>query len=419
METYEYVIVGGGFAGGKACEGIRRVDEKGHVVLVTDEPHRPYERPPLSKGYLVGRSGLDKVYVREQSYYDEHGVEVRTAVRATEVDPVLHAVSLENGERLRYSKLLLATGGRAKRLPLPGNDLARVFTLRTIEDSKAIQEAASSAERALVLGGSFIGSEVAASLTQLGVSVTMAFPEDRLLERIVPGELSAFLHRMYRDRGVQILPGTVANRLTGDAHVAGAELDSGESLAIDMAVMGVGIDLNTELARGAGLELTAEGAVAVDQYLRTSSHDIYAAGDIAAWPSMTFRDSTLSGGPKRLRVEHWDVARSQGLRAGRNMAGDQQPYTTLPYFFSDLFDFSFEVWGDLSAWDTTVLRGSLDRESFAYFYFHQARLVGVLAVGRPDEERKPMQQLIRLSLQHGEIADALRDEGSSLAKLLS
>ncbi len=419
METYEYVIIGGGMAGGKACEGIRKVDERGHVVLITDEAHRPYERPPLSKEYMVGEKGLSRVYLRPESYYPEHDVEVWTGVRATELSPTSHVVTLDSGEQIRYNKLLLATGGRAKRLPLPGNGLPGVFTLRTIEDSDAIKEAAETAERALVLGGSFIGSEVASSLTQLGVEVTMVFPDRRLLERVVPEELSAFLHRMYKDRGVRIIPETTAEKLNGSAKVADAQLDNGETLSVDMVVMGVGINLNTQLARDAGLELTKEGAVAVDQYLRTSDHDIYAAGDIAAWPSMTFREATLSGGPKRLRVEHWDVARSQGLRAGGNMAGDQAPYTTLPYFFSDLFEFSFEAWGDLSAWDTTVLRGCLERGSFAYFYFRETRLVGVLAVGRPDEERKPMQELVRLGPQHEKVAEALRTEETSLSKLIT
>jgi NADPH-dependent 2,4-dienoyl-CoA reductase/sulfur reductase-like enzyme len=247
----------------------------------------------------------------------------------------------------------------------------------------------------------------------------MAFPTSRLLERVVPEELSALLHRLYGDRGVRIIPETVAEQLGGRDRVTRAYLDTGETLAIGMVVIGVGIDLNTELAREAGLELTEEGAVLVDQYLRTSSSDIYAAGDIAAWPSMTFRDATPAGGPKRLRVEHWDVARSQGLRAGRNMAGDQGPYTTLPYFFSDLFDFSFEAWGDLSDWDTTVLRGDLEGGSFAYFYFLKARLVGVLAVGRPDAEREPMQRLVRLGVQHEKVAAALRDSETALAELVS
>lgn len=419
METYEYVIIGGGIAGGKACEGIRKVDERGHIVLVTDEPHRPYERPPLSKEYMVGEKGLSHVYLRPESYYPEHNVEVWTGVQATAVSPASHLLTLGNGEQLRYNKLLLATGGRARRLSLPGNDSPGVFTLRTIEDSDAIKEAAETAEHALILGGSFIGSEVASSLTQLGVDVTMVFPESRLLERVVPEELSAFLHQMYKDRGVRILPETAAQELSGNTKVTEAQLDSGESLSIDMVVMGVGINLNTQLARDAGLELTEEGAIAVDEYLRTSDHDIYAAGDIAAWPSITFREAALSGGPKRLRVEHWDVARSQGLRAGGNMAGDQAPYTTLPYFFSDLFEFSFDAWGDLSEWETTVLRGDLERGSFAYFYFREARLVGVLAVGRPDAETEPMKKLVRLGPQHEKVAEALRAEETSLSKLIS
>jgi 3-phenylpropionate/trans-cinnamate dioxygenase ferredoxin reductase subunit len=419
MERYEYVIIGGGMAGGRACEGIRKVDEGGRVVLVTDEAHRPYERPPLSKEYMVGEKGLSRVYLRPEGYYPEHNVDVWTGVRATEVSPASNVVTFDNGEQVRYGKLLLATGGRAKRLPLPGNDLPGVFTLRTIDDSDAIKEAAETAERALVLGGSFIGSEVASSLTQLGVDVTMVFPESRLLERIVPEELSVFLHQMYKDRGVQLIPEATAQRLSGSATVAEAQLDNGETLSINMVVMGVGINLNTQLAREAGLELTEEGAIVVDQYLRTSNHDIYAAGDIAAWPSVTFRETSLSGGPKRLRVEHWDVARSQGLRAGGNMAGDEAPYTTLPYFFSDLFEFSFEAWGDLSEWEETVLRGDLERGSFAYFYFREARLVGVLAVGRPDGERKPMQKLVRLGPQHEKIAAALRAEETDLSRLIS
>jgi 3-phenylpropionate/trans-cinnamate dioxygenase ferredoxin reductase subunit len=419
METYEYVIIGGGIAGGKACEGIHKVDERGRVVLVADEAHRPYERPPLSKKYMVGKVGLEHVYLQPEGYYSEHDVEVRTGVTATEVSPASHVVTLENGERLRYDKLLVATGGRARRLPLPGNDLPGVLTLRTIENSNTIKEAAKTAERALVLGGSFVGSEVAASLTQLGVKVTMVFPDHRLLERVVPEELSAFLRRMYEDRGVRILPGITARKLSGKGGVAEAQLDGGDSLSVNMVVMAVGIELNTQLARDAGLELTKQGAIVVDEYLRTSDHDIYAAGDIAAWPSLTFREAALSGGPKRLRVEHWDVARSQGLRAGANMAGDQAPYTRLPYFYSDLFEFSFEAWGDLSEWDTTVLRGDLESGSFAYFYFRETRLVGVLAVGRPDDERRPMQELVRLGPQHEEVAEALRSEEASLRRLIS
>ena len=406
MQPYKYVIIGGGLAGQRAGDGIRQVDAEGTVALVTAEHHMPYERPPLSKGYLTGQKGLDRVYLKEDDYYDQNNIEVITGVRATKVDPAARSVTLDDGRVLKYERLLLATGGRAWRLPIPGNDLPGVFTLRTIEDSDGIRQAAESGKQALVLGGSFIGSEVASSLAQLGLGVTMVFPEGRLLELIVPEELSALLHAKYGANSIRILSGTKPERLEGDERVRQAVLDSGETLAVDLVVMGVGIRLNRGLARDAGLELGERDAVIVDETLRTSDTNIYAAGDIAAWPDPTFG--------KRLRVEHWDVARRQGLRAGRNMAGEEKPYTSLPYFFSDLFDFSFEVWGDLTTWDRTVTRGTLESGSFALYYFDQGKMVGVLAVGRPDEERKPMHALVKARPAYEDVAARLRDEGVDL-----
>jgi NADPH-dependent 2,4-dienoyl-CoA reductase/sulfur reductase-like enzyme len=319
-------------------------------------------------------------------------------------------VTLEDGRVLGYDKLLLATGGYPWRLPIPGIDLPGVYTLRTIENSNAIQEAAKTARHALVLGGSFVGSEVAASLAQLGDSVTMVFPESRLLERVVPEELSAYLHDKYAANGVQILTGVRPQRLEGDGKVERVVLENGETLDVDLVVMGVGIRLYTELARDAGLAMWDKGAVIVDEFLRTSDPDIYAAGDIAAWPDPTFG--------RRMQVEHWDVAYRQGMRAGRSMAGEGKPYATLPYFFSDLFDFSFEVWGDLTAWEQMTRRGKVASGSFAFYYFHQGKLVGVLAVNRPDEERKPMQALVKARFSHEEISCQLCDEEVALSTLI-
>ena len=410
MQSYEYVIIGGGLAGQRAGDGIRKVDVEGTIALVTAEPHMPYERPPLSKGYLTGKKGLDRVYLKEDDYYAQSAIEVITGTRVTRIDPGARSLTLSDGRVLEYDKLLLATGGRAWRLPIPGNDLPGVFTLRTIEDSDGIREAAQHGKQALVLGGSFIGSEVASSLAQLGLSVTMVFPEGRLLELVVPQELSALLHAKYVANGVRILSGTKPERLEGNGQVERAVLDSDETLDIDLVVMGVGVRLNSELAHDAGLEMGERGAVVVDEMLRTSDPHIYAAGDIAAWPDPTFG--------KRLRVEHWDVARRQGLRAGRNMAGEEKPYTALPYFFSDLFDFSFEVWGDLSAWDRTVTRGTLESGSFALYYFAQGKMVGVLAVGRPDEERKPMQALVKARPATEDVKARLTDEAVDLSTLV-
>jgi NADPH-dependent 2,4-dienoyl-CoA reductase/sulfur reductase-like enzyme len=187
-------------------------------------------------------------------------------------------------------------------------------------------------------------------------------------------------------------------------------LDDGQTLEVDLVVMGVGIRINTELARYAGLEMTERGAVAVDSYLRTSDPDVYAAGDIAAWPDPTF--------DKQMRVEHWDVARRQGMRAGRNMAGEGKPYTSIPYFFSDLFDLSFEVWGDLTAWDRTVLRGRLQNGGFAFYYFDGGQMVGVLAADRPDAERDRMQALVKARPAYDAVAEGLGDESVDLGTLL-
>jgi NADPH-dependent 2,4-dienoyl-CoA reductase/sulfur reductase-like enzyme len=410
MKHYKYIIIGGGIAGGSAVAGIRQVDEGGSLALVTQEAHQPYERPPLSKGFLQGEAGLKRVYLQAEDYFDNQNADLLVATRVTGLDPTERLITLEGGNELKYEKLLLATGGRAWRLPIQGNDLPGVFTLRTIADSENIRAAAGKEKQALVLGGSFIGSEVSATLAQLGCRVTMVFPEHRLLERIVPEELSEYLHAKYKDHQVNILPGTTPKKLDGQDKVERALLDSGETLDTDLVVMGVGIRLNTELAQDTGLDIREDdNAILVDENLRTSDPHIFAAGDIAAWPDSTFE--------KRLRVEHWDVARRQGLRAGRNIAGDIEPYNALPYFFSDLFDLTFDVWGDLSKWERTVLRGSLEEGRFAYYYFNQDRLIGVLAVDRPDTERVPMQTLVKARPDYNEVADGLQDEDSDLAKL--
>jgi 3-phenylpropionate/trans-cinnamate dioxygenase ferredoxin reductase subunit len=402
MEEYKYVIVGGGLAGGSAVDAIRQVDAEGSLVLVTQEPYNPYHRPPLSKGFLMGQGGREKVYLRSADHYARNNVDLLVGMRATGLSPDRRLLTLDDGRTLKYERLLLATGGRARRLSIPGNDLPGVFALRSIEDSEGIRDAAREGKRALILGGSFIGSEVASSLSQMGTQVTMVFPGQRQLERIAPRDLSGYLQALYADHGVRILPETTAERLEGRDAVEWAVLNNGQTLDVDLVVMGVGIELNTELAGEAGLEVDETGGVVIDETLSTSNAFIYAAGDIAVWPDPTFG--------RRLHVEHWDVAKNQGIRAGRNMAGEVEPYTTLPYFFSDLFDLSFEVWGNLDSWDETILRGSLEEGSFAFFYFDDGRMVGVLAVDRPDEERDAMQDLVRRRPALDTVAARLRQE---------
>lgn len=410
MKAYDYLIVGGGLAGQRGAENARKIDEEGSIALVAVEDRLPYHRPPLSKEYLRGEEPLEEVYVKGAGFYQDRGIELHLGLRAERLDPASRQVALADGRVLGYGKLLLATGGRAWRLPIPGVDLDNVFTLRRVEDAQAIRAAAEGGERAVVIGGSFIGSEVAASLAQLGLEVTMVFPESHLQERVAPEELGIFLHQKYAAQGVRILPGNKPARFEGKRQVERVRLEGGEVLKADLVVMGVGIRLNTELAREAGLELNEEDAVVVNEYLRSSDPRIYAAGDIAAWPDATFG--------QRLQVEHWDVARRQGIRVGRNMAGSKKPYTALPYFFSDIFDLSWEVWGNLGRWDQTVLRGSLEGESYAFYYFDRGTMVGVLAQGRPDTERDLVPDLVRARLLYAEAADRLADEGADLAALV-
>lgn len=410
MASYTYLIIGGGFAGGKAVAGIRDEDENGSIALVTKEDHPPYERPPLSKAFLRGEVGLEKVYLDPADAYQELGVELIRGREAISISPENHKVTLDDGDELEYDKLLLATGGSAIRLPIWGSELTNVITLRSIEDSNHIRELAGENTRALVMGGSFIGAEVAASISQLGTQVVQIFPEGRLLEHVVPKELSQYLHRMYEDNNVRILPATISEGLEGEDTVQRAILNNGEKLDVDFVVMGVGIKLNTQIAKEAGLEVREDTTIVVDETLQTSHPDIYAAGDITTWPDPN-SDGTL-------HVEHWDVARRQGRRAGRNMAGQQEPYTAVPYFFSDLYDFSFEVWGDLSNWDQFVRRGSIDEGSFAYYYFAGGHLIGVLAVSRPDEERKAMKTLPDQQPAYSDVADQLADESFDLSDLI-
>lgn len=407
---FKYVIIGGGLAAGRACYGIRRVDESGSIAVVCDEPLLPYERPALSKGYLTGKDDQAHLLFRDAAFYDENHITVLSGVRAMHLDAQTHAVRLDDGRTLQYQKLLLATGGRARRLPVPGADLPSVFTLRTVQDADAIRAAAMPGARALVIGGSFIGAEVSASLAQLGLHVTTVFLEERLLARVLPERLGGWLEQRYQREGVRLIRNTGVNALRGAERVQQAELSNGETVDVDLVVMGVGVRLNTELAREAGLALDEAGAVLVDTTLRSSAADIYAAGDIAAWPDAVFG--------RRLRVEHWDAARNQGFRAGRNMAGEAKRYDVLPYFFSDLFDLSLEVWGYLEGWERVVWRGSPESGHVAAYYFAADRLCGVLAMGRPEAERKPMQALVQARPTYQGVAERLADEATDLATLL-
>jgi 3-phenylpropionate/trans-cinnamate dioxygenase ferredoxin reductase subunit len=410
MAEFKYVIVGGGLAAARACEGIRELDREGSIAIVAAEGHLPYIRPPLSKAYLRGKRPRAKVYVHDEAWYRERNVTVMMGAEATRITRRSRRVTLADGESVGYEELLLATGGRAWRLPLSGADLPGVYTLRTIDDCDAIRAAARKATQVLVIGGSFVGCEVTASLTQMGVPVTVCFLEEYPLQSVVPPELGRLVQSLFEASGARVIPATRPERIEGGGRAERVQLENGSLVETDLVIMGVGIRLNTQLARDAELDLTEMSGVVVDEHLRTSDPHIYAAGDIAAWPD------PFSG--QRARVEHWDVARLQGLCAGHNMAGAGEVYRTLPYFYSDIFDLSFEAWGSLAKADRILVRGSLADRSVAYWYVRGGRLAGVLTIGRPEVERDAMQSLVALGPAAEDVEVPLMDTSVDLASLL-
>lgn len=410
MDDVKYLVVGGGLAAARACEGIRELDASGSIAIITAEPHIPYHRPPLSKAYLRGERPLSKVFVQAEAYYRDHNITVYTDAEATRITRRSRRVTLANGESIGYEELLLATGGRAWRLPLTGVDLPGVFTLRTLDDCDAIRQAARAAKQVLVIGGSFIGCEVAASLSQMGVPVTVCFLEDYPLQAVVPEELGRHVQALLEARGVTVIPGTRPERIEGAERAERVQLENDQVVEVDLVIMGVGIRLNTQIARDAELDLTDLSGVVVDEHLRTSDPHIYAAGDIAAWPDPTAGERT--------RVEHWDVAYNQGYCAGRNMAGAGETYDTLPYFFSDILELSFEAWGNLNRPDRVITRGSLQHGAVTYWYVRGDRIAGALAIGLPDADREPTQALISGRAELQAIETALADTSADLATLL-
>ncbi|AEG45407.1 NAD(P)/FAD-dependent oxidoreductase [Isoptericola variabilis] len=383
MPTDPIVVVGGGLAAARAVEALRGEGYDGDVVLLTSEPHRPYERPPLSKGYLRGQEHREDIFVLGENWYGEHGVELRTSTTVAAVDPASHRITLVDGATLPFSTALLATGSTPRSLGVPGSDFGNVHYLRTVDDADRLAGTLLPASlegtgEVVVIGDGWIGMEVAASARELGLDVTVLGRGAHPLAVLGPelGELYGTLHQ---ERGVRLHRQAEVVRLTGvDGQVTGVDLADGTHVAASVVVVGVGVTPNVGLACAAGLELRSDdlgGGVAVDGYLRTSHPDVFAAGDIASVPAPRY------GRP--LRVEHWAAALEQGKHAGRAMLGLADPYDLLPYFFSDQFDVGMEYKGYVDVrnpgYEVVVSGSTADRELVA-FYVRDGRVEAGMAV---------------------------------------
>jgi 3-phenylpropionate/trans-cinnamate dioxygenase ferredoxin reductase subunit len=405
VRDVEFVIVGGGVAAAKAAEGLRAAGGEGAAVVLTAEPELPYERPPLSKEFLRGEAGRDKTRTHDEAWYRDHDVEVLLATRASTLDRVTRTVTTEVGDQLRYGRgLVLATGAQPNRLGLPGEDLDGVHYLRTVDDSERLRAAISRAESMVVIGGGFIGAEVAASATQMDTRVTLLEVADTLWTRAVGPEMGRFFEAFLRDRGVHVRTRTRAERIEGGEQVKAVVLPDGSRLHADVVVIGVGVHPDTELATRAGLRI--DNGILVDEQLQ-AAEGVWAAGDVAN------ADHPMFG---RIRIEHWAEALNQGLLAGRNLAGAGERYDRVPYFFSDQFDLSLSYLGHVREWDELVVRGSQEVADprFVAWYLRDGTPRAALIVNDPDAE-DPVCEVVRA----GRPADPARlaDLGVDLAGL--
>jgi 3-phenylpropionate/trans-cinnamate dioxygenase ferredoxin reductase subunit len=384
--TEPFVIVGGGLAGAKAAETLRAEGFDGRVVLVAGEEELPYERPPLSKDYLLGKADRESPQVHPLDWYGEQRVELRTGVRATQLDAAGHRLALDTGEELAYAKLLLATGSSARRIPVPGAELDGVRYLRTFADSdRLLSDFAGGGKRVVIIGAGWIGLEVAAAARHHGNEVTIVEPQPTPLHAVLGAEMGNVFARLHRAHGVDLLFDTVVREFRGSGgRVESVATDSHAGLAADVVVVGVGAIPNVELAAAAGLDV--DNGIVTDHALRTSAPDVFAAGDVAS----SFHP--LYG--RYVRVEHWANALNAGPAAARSMLGQAVSYDRVPYFYTDQYDLGMEYSGLGGPADTVVCRGNPEDGEFIAFWTSDGRVTAGMNVNVWDVT-EPIQQLIR------------------------
>lgn len=401
-----FVIVGASLAGAKAAEMLRVRGFAGRIMLIGAEPDRPYERPPLSKGYLTGNAGPDTLYVHEPDHYADLSIELRTSTVVSALSPAQHTVTLADGEVIHYTKALLATGAAPRRLTGPGATLDGVHYLRTRADADRLVAAAGSATSAAVIGAGWIGAEVAAALRQRGLPVALIEPAATPLERVLGREVGEIYRQLHADHGVSMHLGEALESLHGTSRVEELRTTSGSRLAVDLVVVGIGAVPRTELAAAAGLPV--DNGILTDEYLRSGHPDVYAAGDVArAWH------------PRygvQLRVEHWANAAKQGSAAAANMLGAAEAYTEIPYFFSDQYEFGMEYTGYCPTWDRVVFRGDPSSRTFIAFWLHRGRPVAAMNANIWDVG-EDLRDLVRCGVRVD--PDRLADRGVPLAALVA
>jgi len=349
----------------------------GELRIISADDTLPYERPPLSKGFLSGKDTEEGILINKPEWYEKQGIDINLEMIIDEIDLTKKRLHADSGEVFECEALLIATGARARKLDCPGNDLPNVFYLRSLRDSRKIRERATNSKQAVVIGGGFIGMEVASVLSQKNIETSLIIREDRVWSRVFTPAMSEFFERYYLSRGVKLLKDESVASLQGRDRL-NVSLSSGRKISCDMVVAGVGATAVTELFAKSGLAV--ENGIVVNEYLETNQAGIFAAGDVANYVDKIF--------DKRRRVEHWDNAVSHGQHWAGVIRGERRPFLHVPYFFSDVFDLSYELWGDSEGATQTIARGDLSSSSFSIWWLKQDRLIATFVMNRPDEERQ-------------------------------
>jgi len=396
------VIIGAGHAAGQAAASLRQEKYTGPITIIGDEAHLPYQRPPLSKAYLSGSQEVERVYLRAEKFYQEKEIDLKLSTRATAIDPDAKAVELEDGSKIDYDKLLISTGSRPRLLSIPGSDLGGIHYLRTIDDVDGIRADMHEGANLVIVGGGYIGLEVAAVGIEQGLNVHVLEMEDRILQRVTTPTMSKYYDELHRGRGVQIHTNTGVTGFSGDAKVQKVMCGDTE-FAADMVIVGIGIVPNIELAEAAGI--ICDNGIVVDDHCQTSNPDIYAAGDCTNHPNALL--------DRRLRLESVPNAMDQARTSASNMLGGDKSYAAIPWFWSDQYELKLQMVGFSADGNREVLRGDMASNQFAVFYLKDNTVVAADTVNSP-KEFMLCKQLVGKEADSAVLADSTSDLKSLL-----
>jgi 3-phenylpropionate/trans-cinnamate dioxygenase ferredoxin reductase component len=404
----DFLLIGGGMASAHCAAELRKRGAEGSVLLVGREPEPPYERPPLSKEYLRGEAERGDAYVNPPSWYEENGVELLSGTNVMSLDPETRTAKLQGGDEVAFGQALIATGAMVNILRVEGAENEGIHYLRAYGNSDAIRADAEAAEHVVLVGGSYIGAEVAASLTARGTKCTIVMMEEVALSRTFGEAAGRWFQQRLEEHGVTVHGGEELEAYEGDGRVKAVLTKSGLAIECDAVVVGAGVRPDAMLAQRAGLEV--DDGIVCDSKLRTSAEGIYAAGDCCSY------DSVVHG--CRLRVEHWDVAMQQGAHAARNLLGENADYEVVPYFFSDLADWaSLEYVGPAYEWDEEIWRGDCESGEFSVWYLQDGRVAGALSVER-SEDLAEARRLLADRVDVSAARDQIADPGSDLSAIV-